>query len=45
MTVYAVFDRDANLVPAVVPERFSWFAAFLPPVFAIVHGLWLELAA
>jgi hypothetical protein len=45
MTVYAVFDRDANRVPAVVPERFSWFAAFLPPVFAIVHGLWLELVA
>ena len=43
MTTYAVFDKDAMPVPAVVPERFSWFAALLPPVFAIVYGLWLEL--
>jgi hypothetical protein len=42
MTIYAVFDRDANEAPAVVPDRFSWFAALLPPVFALVHGLWLE---
>jgi hypothetical protein len=44
MTIYAVFDKDANAAPAVVPDRFSWFAALLPPVFAVVHGLWLELA-
>jgi hypothetical protein len=43
MTIYAVFDRNANAVPAVVPERFSWFAALLPPMFALAHGLWLEL--
>lgn len=43
MTVYAIFDRDATGAPAVVPDRFSWFAALLPPLFAIVHGLWLEL--
>jgi len=43
MTTYAVFDKDANAAPAVVPDRFSWFAALLPPVFALVHGLWLEL--
>ncbi len=24
-----------------MPDRFSWFAALLPPVFAIAHGLWL----
>lgn len=42
MTTYAVFDRDAKDAPAVVPDRFSWFAALLPPVFALVHGLWLE---
>ncbi len=42
MTTYAVFDRDAKQAPAVVADRFSWFAALLPPVFALVHGLWLE---
>jgi len=45
MTTYAVFDKDANAAPAVVPDRFSWFAALLPPVFALVHGLWFELVA
>jgi hypothetical protein len=45
MTTYAVFDKDAMPVPAVVPDRFSWFAALLPPVFALAHGLWLELLA
>ncbi len=44
MTIYAVFDKDATEVPAVVPERFSWFAALLPPIYALAHGLWLELA-
>jgi hypothetical protein len=43
MTIYAVFDRDMQSAPAVVADRFSWFAALLPPLFAIVHGLWLEL--
>jgi hypothetical protein len=47
MTIYSVFDtpdaRDEIAVPAVVPERFSWFAALLPPLFGLVHGLWLGL--
>jgi hypothetical protein len=43
MTIYAVFDRDATGAPAVVPDRFSWLAALLPPLFALLHGLWLEL--
>lgn len=43
MTLYAVFDRDAKEAPAVVADRFSWFAALLPPVYALVHALWLEL--
>src|SRR6185312_11594312 len=34
MTIYAVFDRDAKEVPAVVAERFSWLAFLLPPLFA-----------
>lgn len=43
MTIYAVFDREPQTAPAVVADRFSWFAALLPPVFALAHGLWLEL--
>jgi hypothetical protein len=43
MTIYAVFDKEATGAPAVVPDGFSWFAALLPPVYAIVHGLWLAL--
>jgi hypothetical protein len=43
MTTYAVFDKDTTGVPAVVADRFSWLAALLPPVFALVHGLWPEL--
>ena len=43
MTTYAVFDRNAKGAPAVVPDRFSWFAALLPPVFAVANGLWLVL--
>lgn len=44
MTLYSVYDRRLDEAPAVVPDRFSWFAALLPPVFAVVHGLWLALA-
>ena len=45
MTLYSLFDRRLDEAPAVVPDRFSWFAALLPPVYGIVHGLWLELVA
>ena len=43
MTLYSIFERPDELAPAVVPERFSWFAALLPPVYGLVHGLWLGL--
>lgn len=45
MTLYSVFERPEPTpeAPAVVPDKFSWFAALLPPVFGLVHGLWLEL--
>ena len=36
-------DPLANSGAVFVPERFSWFAALLPPLWAIVHGLWVEL--
>lgn len=46
MTLYALFvpppGRDA--LPQAVPETFSWFAALLPPVHALAHGLWDQLA-
>lgn len=47
MTLYSIFDRDTQApeAPAAIPERFSWLAALLPPAFALVHGLWLELLA
>lgn len=45
MTQFAVFDRRLDEPPALVPDRFSWFAALLPPVYAVVHGLWVELIA
>jgi hypothetical protein len=44
MTLYSVFDRRRDEAPAVVPDRFSWFAALLPPVFGLSHRLWLETA-
>ena len=42
VTLYSVFEREAE-APAAVADRFSWFAALLPPVYALVHGLWLAL--
>lgn len=43
MTLYSVYERP-NDVPTAVADRFSWSAALLPPVHALVHGLWLLLA-
>lgn len=43
MTLYSVFERPDEIAPVVVPETFSWFAALLPPVYGLVHGLWLGL--
>ena len=45
MTIYSVFERPNEIAPTVVPEKFSWFAAVLPPVYALFHGLWLGLFA
>lgn len=47
MTLYAIFDPKPGRpdLPAAIPEKFSWFAAVLPPFFLISHGLWLELVA
>ena len=43
MTLYSVFERPDEMAPAVVPEKFSWAAAILPPAYALYHGLWLGL--
>ena len=45
MTLFAIFDPKPGKadLPAAIPEKFSFFAAVLPPVFLGVHGLWLEL--
>lgn len=47
MTLYAIYDPKPGTpaLPAAVPEKFSWLAALLPPVFLLIHGLWVELLA
>ena len=47
MTFYAIFDAKPGQadLPVAVGDRFSWLAFWLPPVFALRHGLWLELLA
>jgi hypothetical protein len=44
VTLFAIYSRQPA-APAAIPETFSWTAFLLPPVFALVHGLWLELIA
>ncbi len=52
MTVYSIFEKPQEKAakkrarfnpPVAIPDRFSWFAAILPPVYALAHGLWLVL--
>jgi uncharacterized membrane protein len=43
VTLYSVYERP-NDAPTAVADRFSWLAALLPPVHALIHGLWLLLA-
>ena len=47
MALYAIFDPkpDTADLPAAIPEQFSWLAVLLPPVFLLLHGLWLEMLA
>lgn len=46
MTLYAIFKPQpgAAALPEAIADRFSWFAFLLPPVHALVHGLWDQLA-
>jgi hypothetical protein len=47
VTLYAIFDPQPGKahLPMPVAEKFSWLAALLPPVFLLLHGLWLETLA
>ena len=42
VTLFAIYERHST-APTAIPEKFSWLAFLLPPVFALVHGLWLLL--
>ncbi len=44
VTRFAIYTRQ-SAAPTAIPEKFSALACLLPPVFALVHGLWLELIA
>jgi hypothetical protein len=53
MTLYSIFEKPQGKTakerarpltpPVAVADRFSWLAALLPPLFAILNGLWLLL--
>lgn len=48
MTLYSIFEKPqakaaGQIGPVAVPERFSWLAMLLPPVFALGNSLWLLL--
>ena len=47
MTLFAIFEPKPGTAraPAAIAEKFSWPAFLLPPVWAVAHGLWLELIA
>lgn len=44
LTLYAIYRSESALLPEAVPEKFSWFAALLPPLHALCHRLWDQLA-
>lgn len=45
MTIYSVFEAQKPGLPDIeaVPEKFSWLACILPPVFFLAHRLVLPL--
>jgi len=45
LAIFSIFSRPGEAETVLVPDRFSWFAALLPPVYALTHGLWLTLVA
>jgi hypothetical protein len=52
MTLYSIFEKPQEKAakrrvrfapPVAVADRFSWLAVLLPPLFALLNGLWLLL--
>ena len=45
MTLFALYRSidDPTALPVAVSERFSWFAALLPPLHALLHRHWGQL--
>jgi hypothetical protein len=52
MTLYSIFEKPQGKAankrvrfapPVAVADRFSWLAMLLPPLFALLNGLWLLL--
>ncbi len=51
MSIYRIFlQQNANVMnisdddSLIIVEKFSWFACLLPPIWAMAHNLWVELA-
>jgi len=42
VAIHSVYAHASGDIVA-VPDRFSFLAALLPPVYAVLHGLWLML--
>lgn len=43
MSLYSVYAHESD-GPVAIADRFSWSAALVPPVHALLHRLWLLLA-
>ena len=48
MTLYSIFEKPQAKAakhrgPVAIADRFSWLAMLVPPLFALLHGLWLLL--
>lgn len=44
MTIFNAYQSAKSGETICLPDRFDWFAFFMPPVWAIAHQLWRELA-
>lgn len=43
MTIFNAYKHQTSGETTCLPDRFSWLAFLLPPVWAIAHRLWREL--
>lgn len=44
MTIFNAYQSAKSGETICLPDRFDWFAFLVPPVWAIAHQLWRELA-